>query len=311
MYPIIDISTWEHEDVSVSGSKEKRWYRNPCDHKLHLFKLPVSITSLTWKFTNEYSGEKISSLGDLSMDDVYQKLLVMWKSPTSKKNYAVGTLQIYDKKYIFYYNSVMYQEARSEGFEPFVGLSDPYTRYVSEKLFSSFERRIPNRERSVFKRFLKEHHITTSNPEWAYLTITQGMLATDSISFVAPIIFIQNKNIVLLTTAVAGWSNMDVDAIDFELEDRVSLLWDKQNDYDAQAIKLFLPDKKKREIGYIPRPFNELFAKLIAQNEEAAGKIYGIHSPDKRPLVIIVGNTPKNFFLKYPHLEYMVDVQQW
>ncbi|MBY9081017.1 HipA domain-containing protein [Paenibacillus sp. CGMCC 1.18879] len=57
MFPIIDISSWQFEDLYVSGSKEKRWYRNPTDNKLHLFKLPVSLTSDTWTNLNEYSGE--------------------------------------------------------------------------------------------------------------------------------------------------------------------------------------------------------------------------------------------------------------
>ncbi len=57
MYSIIDISSWEHEEIYVSGSKEKRWYRNPQDRKLHLFKLPVSLTDDNWKIHGEHTGE--------------------------------------------------------------------------------------------------------------------------------------------------------------------------------------------------------------------------------------------------------------
>jgi hypothetical protein len=28
-YPVIDISSWKYENISVSGSKEKRWYCSP------------------------------------------------------------------------------------------------------------------------------------------------------------------------------------------------------------------------------------------------------------------------------------------
>lgn len=49
MYNIFDISDWNYENLNVSGSKEKRWYRFPDTNELVLFKLPVSLTSSTWK----------------------------------------------------------------------------------------------------------------------------------------------------------------------------------------------------------------------------------------------------------------------
>lgn len=63
-YPVIDISSWKYENMSVSGSKEKRWYRSPNESKLALFKLPVSLTSdnnLNEDYTGEPWSEKISS----------------------------------------------------------------------------------------------------------------------------------------------------------------------------------------------------------------------------------------------------------
>lgn len=64
-YPVIDISSWKYENISVSGSKEKRWYRSPDKDELALFKLPVSLTSDNNHANTEYTGEpwseKISS----------------------------------------------------------------------------------------------------------------------------------------------------------------------------------------------------------------------------------------------------------
>lgn len=57
MYPIINITRWNFEDVYVSGSKEKRWYRDPDTTKLHLFKLPISLTNSNWKILGETTGE--------------------------------------------------------------------------------------------------------------------------------------------------------------------------------------------------------------------------------------------------------------
>jgi len=57
MYQIVDITGWHFEDIYVSGSKEKRWYRIPDSNQLVIFKLPVSITSDTSQVSNEFSGE--------------------------------------------------------------------------------------------------------------------------------------------------------------------------------------------------------------------------------------------------------------
>ncbi|MFC5471940.1 phosphatidylinositol kinase [Cohnella suwonensis] len=64
MFPVIDISKWFYEDIFVSGSKEKRWYRTPEENQLRLFKLPVSLTSGTnpeGESTGEMWAEKIAS----------------------------------------------------------------------------------------------------------------------------------------------------------------------------------------------------------------------------------------------------------
>ncbi|ASA21977.1 HipA domain-containing protein [Paenibacillus donghaensis] len=58
MSPIIDISDWKYEKkLNASGSKEKRWYRNPQNDRLYLFKLPISLTSDSWINIKESSGE--------------------------------------------------------------------------------------------------------------------------------------------------------------------------------------------------------------------------------------------------------------
>lgn len=64
-YSIIDITKWPHENINVSGSKEKRWYRSSEKSQLALFKLPISLTSESSTVENESTGEawseKISS----------------------------------------------------------------------------------------------------------------------------------------------------------------------------------------------------------------------------------------------------------
>lgn len=56
-YPIVDITSWKYENINVSGSKEKRWYRSPDKNQLALFKLPVSMTSNNPHGEGESTGE--------------------------------------------------------------------------------------------------------------------------------------------------------------------------------------------------------------------------------------------------------------
>lgn len=56
MHPIINISDWQSERLTASGSKEKKWYRSP-QNELVLFKLPVTFTSESTLNLNEITGE--------------------------------------------------------------------------------------------------------------------------------------------------------------------------------------------------------------------------------------------------------------
>lgn len=57
MFEVVDITGWVYENKEVSGSKEKRWYRDPITNELVLFKLPISYSNDNWQLLNEVSGE--------------------------------------------------------------------------------------------------------------------------------------------------------------------------------------------------------------------------------------------------------------
>jgi hypothetical protein len=58
MYPLLDITKWDiGETLNVAGTKEKKWYRDPKNNRLTLFKLPISLTGKTSTQTTELSGE--------------------------------------------------------------------------------------------------------------------------------------------------------------------------------------------------------------------------------------------------------------
>ncbi|MCL6663369.1 HIRAN domain-containing protein [Paenibacillus amylolyticus] len=238
--------------------------------------------------------------------NAFNKLLVNWKSPTHT-NYAVATLELLEDQYRFKYNKEVFEEAKKEGFSPFVGLSKVDQTYNSDKLFSIFDRRIPNKERTVFRKFMEEHNLDPSkNIEWNYLSITKGTLATDSISFVVPAIYFNEKETLFLACEVAGWSFNENLVGEFDLKDKIGVVVEDDNVFDAEAISLVLTDKSNLKLGYIPRPYNKLFNRIIKKNIVASANIYS-KSEYGRPLVFAFAKVPKNLIQNELDLQYMIE----
>ncbi len=247
----------------------------------------------------------------MSEKHAYYKLLVVWKSPRNRANYAVGALELRAEQYLFYYNHEIYKQAVQEGFVPFVGLSDVDKIYRSNKLFSSFERRIPNTDRNDFKRFLKNHQIDSSNVEWEYLCITQGRLATDQICFIAPILYASNRNVALLSVEIAGWSHTKDQVQDYDVDDPISVKWDRLNEKDHEAMEIVLDSRNDLRLGYIPKPFNGFFYKVLKEGFDIYAKIQAKVPEENRPLIVVACELDKDYFEKLDSLHYMFEVQEW
>ncbi|MBY9081016.1 HIRAN domain-containing protein [Paenibacillus sp. CGMCC 1.18879] len=245
------------------------------------------------------------------MAHTYNKLLVNWKSPQNSTNYAVGTLENKSGKYIFNYNKIVYEEAATKGFSPFVGLSELDKKYVSEKLFSIFERRIPNKQRNDFKKFLKEYGVKSENVEWDYLTITKGRLATDSISFEVPIIYEMNSKALVLSCEAAGWSHTKKNISGYEIDDKISVRLEENNQFDKKALEIVLTDRKKLKIGYIPKPYNQVFYCIIKEKLKLSAFIHNKSFEDDRPMIIVFAFVSQSVLEKQSDLLYMIEYQYW
>lgn len=92
-YSIVDITNWQYEDINVSGSKEKRWFRSPEKNQLVLFKLPISITS-------DSSNEGGESTGEAWAEKICSEIGNFIEFPTH--NVDIGFLTI-DEESIEYY----------------------------------------------------------------------------------------------------------------------------------------------------------------------------------------------------------------
>ncbi|MEC0131515.1 HIRAN domain-containing protein [Paenibacillus odorifer] len=238
------------------------------------------------------------------------KLLINWKGPKTKSNYAVGQLSKVEGKYIFQYNKKVVDEAENEGFSLFVGFSDIDVVYESDKLFSIFERRIPDKNRSDFKKFMEAFKDDLSDDlQWDYLRYMKGNLATDTISFISPVILEKESGFLYLVCEIAGWSITRNNLIDYEVNKEIEMVIDNNNPKDKEAIELFYHDKDTRmTIGFVPKPFNELFYRLMKKDFKIITKIFHKKHKDNRPLIIITSKSKMtaDIVRQERDLQYMV-----
>ncbi|MGG4409241.1 HIRAN domain-containing protein [Niallia taxi] len=222
------------------------------------------------------------------MPEGSQKLLVSWKGPKTKKNYFVGLLSKDHTpngvKYKFIYIHKVVLQASEEGFEPFVGLSYLDKEYSSDKLFSVFERRLPNQSRNIFKKFIEDYQLQTSNAvTWEYLKITKGRTATDNLSFLEPVYIKKNK--LIYSGEIAGWSFTKNNNQKLEINNQLILRIDEKNQKDDMAVEIIDPKNNNERVGFIQKPFNQLFFSLLKRGYSLNGFIVSIDSDDNRPTI--------------------------
>lgn len=223
-----------------------------------------------------------------------EKLLVSWKGPKSKKNFFVGLLSKNHNpsglNYKFIYIHEVVSHAKEEGFKPFVGLKDLHKEYCSDKLFSVFERRLPSQRRNIFKKFIEDYQLQNSNAvTWEYLKITKGRTATDNLSFLEPV-YIEGGRLTY-NGEIAGWSFTKSNNINLKVNDQVILRNDEKNTKDNKAVEIIDPKNGNERVGYIQKPFNKVFYRLLKKGYFLSGCIESIDSNDGRPTIAVVKNT--------------------
>ncbi|WP_160394519.1 HIRAN domain-containing protein [Paenibacillus sp. MMS18-CY102] len=239
-----------------------------------------------------------------------KKLLLNWKGVYSGTNHLVAVLCKTDDKYTFFYNLSGLNEAKKEGFSPFVGLSDVDRLYESNELFPAFERRIPDKGRAQFKRILLEYDIVNSgDTSWDFLFITGGKLATDSLSFLSPIYYDKSTRLSYVACEVAGWSHTSKFNRLLKLEDELIPNIDLNNRQDVHAIEILDPQHKGTKVGYIPRPYNSFFYSILSNNYFTNINIISTDKDNRPKIFIISRNIPEDMIYQNPLFEYMIQVQ--
>lgn len=191
-------------------------------------------------------------------------LFVTWQDAETRLWHPVGRLRRREGFYEFAYTR---GAQASERFRPFGNMTDLEATYVSEALFPLFENRLMAKSRPEYAEYLSWMGLTDAgSDDLELLARSGGMRATDNLEvFECPsrnpdghyeIIFFSHGIRHLPQDSVAAVS-------DLRPGDRLFLLPDPQNHYDADAVVLRTNDPI-RFAGYCPRYYARDLRKLLA-----------------------------------------------
>lgn len=200
-----------------------------------------------------------------------RNLWLIWKNPTTRRRFRVGTLSfdIAKKKYEFTYTNPELADALKEGFVSFPGFNDLKKKYESEKLFINITSRFPNPERPDYLEILNSYNLNSESTNEEILEATKGRLMTDSFEFVPE--FDKNK-IEFDLAGIRHLGNFDKVKNIIQTNDELSLKPEPNNPHDSFAVKVCykMEGNQEIELGYVPRYYSRQLSELIKTKQYSA-----------------------------------------
>ena len=190
-----------------------------------------------------------------------EELWLIWKDPTSRRRYKIGSLIKENNRYSFNYVNSELDDAKTVGFKYFPGFEDLRKSYESDTLFTNILTRLPNETRPDYLEILNCYNLEKDSDDFDILKVTRGRTLTDNYEFVPA--FDPSK----IEFDVAGTSHCsDVEECKHYLKVNKKLYLDPEpkNLKDPNAIKIiFKENDKSYHLGYVPRYYcKELLAEL-------------------------------------------------
>lgn len=198
----------------------------------------------------------------MSIKDGKDYILLVWKAPETRKRHVVGQLSKNGQYEFSYLPSV--DEAIKEGFELVIPFSDTKITYKSDKLFSIFSSRLPDRKRRGIEEILKKYDLTEYD-EYKLLKRSGARLPIDSLEFVDPIPEegdVSRRFYIAGPRYYIGCQGTTCDqSINLEINEELKIVPQPDNKHDPNALKIL--NKMCELLGYIPRHFSEAVCKRL------------------------------------------------
>ena len=193
-------------------------------------------------------------------------LYLIWKDPTTRRNFTVGKLT-HGKQYSFSYLEEA-ETAKEYGWEYLKAFPEDKA-YTSDVLFPTFSSRLPDRKRRDMNSILKKYQLNKYD-EFELLKKSGARLPIDTYEFIDPIIpedeTIQRDFFIMGIRHQTACRGEDCDSLpDIKINERLFFEREPGNAYDKSAIRVVTI--KKEHLGYVPRYFNAEILRRLDGNQ--------------------------------------------
>nr|WP_320190334.1 HIRAN domain-containing protein [uncultured Desulfobacter sp.] len=230
------------------------------------------------------------------------KLILAWRNHNNHDWVPVGKLSYCNSQYIFEYTEGAKKLYKEGQFAPFSFMENLNEVYRSESIFPIFMNRLMQKSRPEYDNYLKWLNLTeeTASPI-EELARSGGIRATDDLQlFPFPTSHGGQYKVSFFSHGIRYLPSSYVDRLnDLDVGERLFIMFDVQNKFDANALLLRTSDPVEI-VGYVPRFFSHDFNRLIkingAQNTIVEVQKINQNSPSQfRLLCRFRTKWPKNF----------------
>ena len=189
-------------------------------------------------------------------NSVHNYLLLIWKDPSSRRNYTVGKLTRGDKFYFEYFGED--ELAKKAGWRELEAFPDNKV-YANTELFLPFSSRLPDKKRRDIKVILEKYDLPVYD-EFELLRKSGARLPIDSYEFVDPI-FPEDKTIkreffIMGIRHVADCEGKNCPNLpNVSIGDQLVFVEEPENENDKYAIRVETANGES--LGYVPRYYNQ------------------------------------------------------
>lgn len=198
----------------------------------------------------------------------FDKIYLSWRPGQSQRRLIVGVLEhLPSDKYEFRYLKEAATEAKKHGFSPYTEFPDIEKSY-NGNVVEIFAQRLMKAERSDVQKFYDFWEVDAKykDDKFYLLGQTQGLTPTDNFEFLAERNPVEGLHFL---TEVAGLSHLKLPRDTVKTGDILRYEFDKTNEHDAEAVKVF---KGEQELGYIKKIHCRVFSKPGAEDLKLAVK---------------------------------------
>lgn len=183
-------------------------------------------------------------------------LLLIWKDPSSRRNYTIGKLTRSDMFYFEYFGE--YELAKKAGWRELEAFPDNKV-YENTELFLPFSSRLPDKKRRDIKVILEKYDLPAYD-EFELLRKSGARLPIDSYEFVDPI-FPEDRTVkrefyimgIRHVTDCEGKNCPNLPNV--SIGDQLIFVEEPENKNDKNAIRVETANGEP--LGYVPRYYNQ------------------------------------------------------